>query len=148
MSIHELFTPSTWRLLGLSVGLSYIGLGTTGLTFQSFSARVFGLLPPRTASTNKDSSPYNPPNIVISQTYPVQTSLLLLGARDLSIGIALLNFWNQGKDAEMGTLILSGMVLCVADVYVVGKLRTWGDGGLLGVGAAIWGVIGLGLVGC
>lgn len=47
----------------------------------------------------------------------------------------------------MGTLILSGMVLCAADVIYVFRLRGWEWGALLGLGAASWCAIGVGLVG-
>lgn len=45
----------------------------------------------------------------------------LLGARDVSIAAALFALGWSGKTREMGTVILGGMILCVADVAVVWK---------------------------
>lgn len=143
-------TPSTWRLLGLSVAAGYIGLGTFALTTPILAAKALGVYPPppsiSTSSTAKSSS--------ITETSSskehderVSASMSLLAARDFSIGVALFAFDYQDKPHAMGTLILSGMVLCAADVFYVFRLRGWEWGALLGLGAASWCAIGVGLVG-
>lgn len=48
-------------------------------------------------------------------------AMALLGARDLSIGTALAALYLQNKPASMGTVTLSGMILCVIDVAWVFK---------------------------
>ncbi|KIW95138.1 uncharacterized protein Z519_03722 [Cladophialophora bantiana CBS 173.52] len=154
-------SPSTWRILGLSVATTYIGLGTFALTCPVLAAKGFGLYPHSSPST---SSPAAPPgsnaNPTKSSTSPpehanadvanhaaaVTTSMVLLGARDLSIGIALTKFGVDGKLQDMGTLILAGMVLCAVDVYEIWRLRGPGWGAAFAAGAGMWLGIGFGLV--
>lgn len=132
--------PSTWRLLGLSVATGYIGLGTFALTTPVLAGKAMGVYP---AASNSTSS------AVISEQHHQQAcaSMGLLAARDFSIGLALFAFDYQNAPHAMGTLILSGMVLCAADVYYVFRLRGWEWGSLLGLGAASWCAIGIGLIG-
>lgn len=150
-------TPATWRVLGLSVAISYMGLGTFALTAPVLAAKGFGLYP-STASRSTAEAPKSVATTATTTTRlttedskethaaAVTTSMLLLGARDLSIGVALATFWSRDDRRAMGTLILSGMVLCVVDVWEIGRLRGPSWGGAFGVGAAIWMVIGYGLV--
>ncbi|KEF56508.1 uncharacterized protein A1O9_06695, partial [Exophiala aquamarina CBS 119918] len=132
--------PSTWRLLGLSVATGYIGLGTFTLSAPVLAGKALGVYP--SASESAGSA-------LISKKHHQQAcaSMGLLAARDLSIGLALFAFDYQNAPHAMGTLILSGMVLCAADVYHVFMLRGWEWASLLGVGAASWCAIGIGLIG-
>lgn len=74
--------------------------------------------------------------------------MLMLGARDYSLGIAILVFGVRGQGRNMGRVILSGMVLCLVDLWVVVKRRGWRDGvsWILGLGVAGWGAVGWGLL--
>lgn len=133
-------TTSTWRLLGLSVATGYVGLGTFALTTPTIAAKALGVYPSTSESTG---------STVVSKQHHQQVcaSMTLLAARDISIGLALFAFDYQSAPHAMGTLILSGMVLCAADVYYVFRLRGWEWGSLLGLGAASWCAIGVGLIG-
>lgn len=72
--------------------------------------------------------------------------MVLLGVRDWSIGLAIGWFWLRGEGRSMAVVILSGMVLCVADIFVIWR-RRGGDAvsWAFGAGVAVWGAIGWGL---
>ncbi|KIX94436.1 uncharacterized protein Z520_09822 [Fonsecaea multimorphosa CBS 102226] len=156
-------SASTWRALGLTVAATYMGLGTFAITCPVLAGKSFGLYPHSSARLGSASSaapPGSNANPTKSSTAPpehanadvanhaaaVTTSMALLGARDLSIGIALAKFGADGKLRDMGTLILSGMVLCVVDVYHIWRLRGPGWGAAFAAGAGLWVGIGVGLV--
>lgn len=136
-------SPSTWRVLGLSVAATYISLGTFAITAPVLAAKCFGIYPDATSppstekvvTTDKDS-----------HAKAVTTSMLLLGARDLSIGLALAIFGYQGNLMATGTLILCGMPLCVVDVAEIWRLRGPRWGSAFAAGASIWLLVGYGLV--
>ncbi|KIW85802.1 hypothetical protein Z517_01194 [Fonsecaea pedrosoi CBS 271.37] len=158
------FSPSTWRVLGLSVAATYIGLGSFAITFPVAAGKTFGLYPHSSSSSLSGSPSTAPPgtnaNPTKSRTSPaehanadvanhaaaVTTSMALLGARDLSIGLALAKLGADAKLPEMGTVILAGMVLCAVDVYQIWRLRGAGWGAAFAAGAGIWVGIGVGLV--
>jgi len=131
---------STWRLLGLSVAAGYVGLGTFAFATPVLAGRALGVYP-------LDS--FSPDKAVGYRLHDRQerAAMRFLGARDLSIGLGLFAFDYQDNPHAMGTLILSGMVLCVTDVYYVFRLRGWEWGTMLGIGAASWCAIGIGLIG-
>lgn len=114
-----------------SIAASYTGLGLFAIVSPLRGARILGV---RSAPSSSPSS--------------TNTVLLmrLLGARDLSIGAALFVFAYQREYKAMGSLIVSGTILCFADV-----VSSWvADGPALalpmGIGAAIWTAIGIKLV--
>lgn len=74
--------------------------------------------------------------------------MLMLGARDYSIGLAILWFGVRGEGRNMGRVVLSGMVLCLADLWLVVRRRGWKDavGWGLGLGVAGWAAVGWGLL--
>lgn len=138
---------STWRHLGLSVAVGYAVLGTFAITQPTSAAVQFGLLSPPTNVGAADKSLTS----VIEATETehknsMATSMVLLGVRDLSIGVALLTFYRFQANKAMGTLIMSGMILCTTDAYYIWKLRGKGRGAAVSAGASIWAVIGLGLL--
>ncbi|EXJ82034.1 hypothetical protein A1O1_08102 [Capronia coronata CBS 617.96] len=156
-------SPSTWRVLGLSVATSYIGLGTFAITCPDLAAKCFGIYPDssdgssgishtattpdrhkgRGTETSKNSSL---PTDRDNHAAAVSTSMLLLGARDLSIGIALAWLDYQENPRTMGSVILSGLVLCVVDIYEIWRLRGPGWASIFAAGAGVWIGIGFGLV--
>lgn len=73
--------------------------------------------------------------------------MVWIGARDLSIAAALFAFYYEDKPREMGTLILSGMILCVVDTITLWNFRRDRFAAFTGVGAAFWGWIGWNLIG-
>lgn len=90
--------PSTWRTLGLSVAVSYAGLGIFDILLPHQAANHFFGLPP---------------------SDPVTRLMPLLGARGLSIAAALFAFARQGKNPEMGVVILAGTILCLWDAVAI-----------------------------
>ena len=148
----ELSLP-TWRLLGLSVAATYIGLGSMAMLAPPTAAKAFGVYPTTPAPgsnanpTRSSTKPAEHANAdVTNHAHAVETSMRLLGARDFSIGLAIGKFAYDGNLREAGTLILSGMVLCAVDVAEIWRLRGSGWGAGFAAGAGIWLGIGAGLV--
>jgi len=137
-------SPSTWRILGLSVATSYIGLGTMGMVAPVLAAKCFGIYPDLSSSSTAKT--HQTDQDKDNHANAVATSMKLLGARDLSIGLALVALDYQGDQRAVGTLILGGFVLCVVDIYEVWKRRGLGWGGAFAVGAAVWMAIGSGML--
>lgn len=138
---------STWRYLGLSVALGYTAFGTLGLTRSTLAAQLFNLYPQSVnvgSSKNAAASVIEDPEKAHADS--ISTSMILLGARDLSIGVTLLTFYYNEDAKALGTLIMGGMVLCAADVVYIWRLRGKEWGGAFAAGAASWAVIGLGLL--
>lgn len=125
-------SASTWRVLGISVAAGYTVFGSFVMLSPVNAAKVLGVWPTSEPEDGSSSS-------------PTANLMVLLGARDLSIATALWVFNYQRKEKSMATLILSGMILCVLDTWMVFKTRGVKWGSLMGAGAAVWGVIGLGL---
>ena len=121
------------RALGLSIATSYALLGASAVFAPNLELSLLGLAP----------SPSTP-----AADASLRDAMLLLGVRDWSISVALFWFYARREGRSMGVVVLSGMVLCVADVMVVWRRRggDWVAVGL-GVGAAVWGWVGWELVG-
>lgn len=117
------------NVCSLSVAAGYTGLGLFATLSPARAARILGV---RSAPSSSSSST----NVLIR----------LLGARDLSIGAALFAFSYQQEFKAMGTLIISGTILCFADV-----VSSWLANGPalavpMGIGAGVWTAIGMKLV--
>ncbi|KAJ9497908.1 hypothetical protein H2202_006511 [Exophiala xenobiotica] len=136
-------SPSTWHALGLSVAASFIGLGTYAIATPVQAAKVFGVYPDSTQSPSDEKVHLTDKN---KHAKAAIVSMKLLGARDLSIGVAIAVFGYQHNQRAMGTVILSALILCVVDVYEIWKMRGPGWGSAFAVGAAVWMAIGYGLV--
>lgn len=110
---------STWHSLGLSVAASYTGLGLLQCFVPQTTAKILFDIPTTetTPSKKADVARANPDSTVVALVTP------LMGARDLTIAAALFAFSREGKTREMGTLILAGTILCVADVLAVWKRK-------------------------
>ncbi|KAF2166738.1 hypothetical protein M409DRAFT_54529 [Zasmidium cellare ATCC 36951] len=121
--------PTYWRAMGLSVAATFAGLGSFAILAPKQSVELFGM-----KSTTPESAAVG------------ANSMFLLGVRDLSSAAALAAFYYQENPNAMGTVIMSSMILCVADCMWMYKLRRDAAGPLLGVGAAIWAYIGVGLL--
>lgn len=138
-------SPSTWRLLGLSVATGYIGLGSIGLFAPAFAAQGFGLYPSKAISpAATQPTALNKAEDLHARS--VETAMTLLAVRDISIGIALFAFDSQRLPRAMATLIFSGVVLCVGDVAVIWKNRGSSWGSAFALGAGIWMGIAYGLL--
>lgn len=96
-------SPSTWNTLGLGVATSFAALGLVTFLVPYRTAEMFGFR----AALQNHGSRVDVPGI-----------LSLVGARDLSIAAALFALGTSGRDREMGTAILSTMILSTVDIYV------------------------------
>jgi len=122
-------SPSTYQALGLSVGAGYTILGAFATLFPSTAARTFFNLGNGVALwpyNNNHASSTTPAKPAVPSTATddaVHSLMRLLGARDLSIAAAIFALdWQQKYDA-VGTVILAGMGLCLADVLAVWRRR-------------------------
>ena len=122
--------PNTWRVLGLSVAAGYAGLGALGLIMPVPMAANHGLLPQNDADAEKFAT----------------KTMAWISVRDISFAAALFGFYYQGKPREMGTVILSGMILCTADCILIYQHRTDWYAHSIAVGAAFWGWVGWKLI--
>lgn len=102
--------PSTWRLLGLSVGIGYAVFGTIEVLKPRMIAKHLLHIP---------SQPSEQADRAVSLLVP------LLGARDLSIAAVIFWFHHAGRFRESGVVILAGTILCYADAFAV-----WSSKGL------------------
>lgn len=121
--------PTYWRAMGLSVAISFAGLGSTAIFAPKYSTELFGM-----KSTTAESAAVG------------ANSMFLLGVRDISFAAALGAFYYQENPHAMGTVIMSSTILSVADCVWTYKLRRDAVGPLLGAGVAIWAYIGYGLL--
>lgn len=136
-------SPSTWNQLGFGVATLWVGLGLLSIFQSSRVAQTFGI---HTAG-------------------PDATNLgLLISSRDLAIAATLFALGRSGSNNEMGTVILSTLIVAAADVVVVWRERKYPEYGyrgfeliflvltfhrvtLFAVGSSFWAFVGLGLVG-
>ena len=124
--------PPLWRALGLSVAAGYAGLGYFAILMPITTATEHGLrLRPGTPESDK---------------YACKAARWI-GVRDVAIAVALGAFYYQEKPREMGTVILSGMIICTADVVLVYQHRQDFYPVLLAAGALYWGWVGWKLLG-
>ena len=123
--------PNIWRVLGLSVAAGYAGLGSFAIFMPIPAATEHGLRQ-EPATTESDKF--------------VKKAMAWIGVRDLAFGAAITAFYYQEKPREMGTVILSGMILCAADVILVYQHRQDYYAFMLAAGAAFWGWVGWSLL--
>ncbi|KAK0766905.1 hypothetical protein N5P37_000635 [Trichoderma harzianum] len=131
-----LISTSTWNSLGLSVAATFAILGSSALFDKKRTAELFSLEPSSTSDGKpKDSG--------------ASSSLvgLLVGTRDLTMATTLFALHRAGHTDAMGTVILSSMIICAADVYIVWKGKKRAETAMFAVGAGIWAAIGFGLKG-
>ncbi|KAF2680861.1 hypothetical protein K458DRAFT_88720 [Lentithecium fluviatile CBS 122367] len=128
---NRLFVPPTWRLLGLGLATTILGLGAGAIIMPLTVARGLGVIP--TTSEGRAVTERN---------------MIFLGARDLSIGATLLWLYYERKHREMGMLATSGVIFYVADILVAAKGPRGWDAGVWGLtgAAAVATFIGLGLL--
>ena len=106
------FQPSTWRLLGLSVGMGYVFFGS------------LEILRPAKVITELMGIPKHPSpeaTAVVSVLSP------LMGSRDLAIATTIFALYHMGRDKEMGVTILAGTILGYADAMAVGIYKGLGS---------------------
>ncbi|MCJ1442789.1 MAG: hypothetical protein MMC23_003286 [Stictis urceolatum] len=123
---------STWRTLGLSVAASYTIFGSYLLSSPTHAGHLLGIRSPSGAVHHSN------PSAPVAD--PVVPAMRLLGARDLSLAVALFMFDYHQKPVSMGMLISSSVVLCLADFWWVARAK----GRRL---AAVFGAAGVGFAG-
>ncbi|UKZ80540.1 hypothetical protein TrVFT333_008301 [Trichoderma virens FT-333] len=130
-----LISPSTWNTLGLSVAATFAVLGSSALFDTKRTAELFSLQPSTGDEKTTDAG--------------ASSSLvgLLVGSRDITMATTLFALHRAGQTDAMGTVILSSMIICAADVYIVWKGKKWAETAMFAVGAGIWAAIGFGLKG-
>lgn len=131
------------------MGIGYVLLGGFAVISPAFAARLFNIHPTPLSAGDEATvkeAPYAIRAAKNAHAVSISVSMLLLGARDVSIGSALIAFHYQGDSKAMGTLITCGMILCMADVFWIWKLRGWQWGSAFAAGAGSWGAVGLGLL--
>jgi hypothetical protein len=127
---NSLLSQSTWRHVGL------------GLTTTVFALGALALVSPTAAGSSLGVVPTTPEGHEINKK-----SMIFLGIRDVAVASTLFWFHYEGKTREMGALLSSWVLVCVADTWVATKgPNGWDKGiGTLCVGAAVTAFIGSGL---
>jgi hypothetical protein len=96
--------PSTWRVLGLSVGAGYAGFGAWMALFPRHAAKtMFDYEGPESTEAGK------------------MVTLLhqLLGSRDLTLAATIFTFLYRRQEKAAGIVIVSGTILCYADAIAI-----------------------------
>ncbi|KAH0525313.1 hypothetical protein TsFJ059_007698 [Trichoderma semiorbis] len=132
-----LISASTWNSLGLSVAATFAILGSSALFDKKRTAELFSLEPLSTSDEKPKDGGANSSSLVG----------LLVGSRDLTMAATLFALHRAGQTDAMGTVILSSMIICAADVYIVWKGKKRAETAMFAVGAGIWAAIGFGLKG-
>ncbi|KAL7937498.1 hypothetical protein V8C35DRAFT_182009 [Trichoderma chlorosporum] len=130
-----LISSSTWNNLGLGVAATFALLGSSALFDTKHAAELFSLQPATSGEKPKDV-----------ETSPRLVGLLV-GSRDLTMATTLFALYRAGQTDAMGTVILSSMIICAADVYIVWKGKKRAETAMFALGAGIWAAIGFGLKG-
>ena len=99
--------PSTWNHLGHAVATSWAGLGLLSILSPYRTAGLFCFHDSLSGDGRGD----------------IPHAMSLVGARDLTLALAMFSLARAGRNRELGTLILSTLVICGADMYVVWKRR-------------------------
>lgn len=102
-------SPSTWNRLGLGVAATWVALGCIGIFQPVHTAEIFGV-----TSRDSDTNETN-----------YRAMGLLLGSRDVAIAAALFILGRAGRNREMGAVILSTLIICATDIYLVRQSRRY-----------------------
>ncbi|GMK55675.1 hypothetical protein CspeluHIS016_0207310 [Cutaneotrichosporon spelunceum] len=122
----------TWKFLGLTVVAGYATLGTWALVAPRNAAEM--LFAPRPSSAES------------LHAGDTERYMRLLGARDLSMAIAMAWYARSNDWRAMGQMILAGMLICAADAWAAWQAKGPALGLVLAGGSTWWGVIGYALV--
>lgn len=106
-------SPTTWNTLGLGVASSWFVLSSLATFTPHRTAELFGIT---TLSNDRTADP---------------ESILgfsgMVGSRDLTIGLAMYFLAKKGRNDELGTLILSTLCICAADIGLVWRRQSYGE---------------------
>ncbi|KAK2594462.1 hypothetical protein QQS21_007808 [Conoideocrella luteorostrata] len=104
-------SPTTWNTLGLGVAYSWGVLSALATFAPHRTAELFGI----TTLSNEQTAD---PESVLGFSG-------LVGSRDLAIALAMYYLARKGRNDELGTLILSTMCICAADIGLVWRRRSY-----------------------
>ncbi|OQE33078.1 hypothetical protein PENFLA_c001G10370 [Penicillium flavigenum] len=85
---NRLFTPSTWRFIGLGLSTTVLSLGGLAILSPSLAAGSLGVNP--TTPEGRDIT---------------DKAMIFLGIRDVAVAGALFLFYSEGKEKEMGVIL-------------------------------------------
>ncbi|CEJ94288.1 hypothetical protein VHEMI09829 [[Torrubiella] hemipterigena] len=123
----------SWNALGLGVAASFAFLGTVSVAQPSVAEDLFGVA--------KMQAP-SPVRQLDSHSFSI-----LLGGRDMAIGVSIFLLAREGNTKSMGTVILSTLCVCLPDLYLVWRNKRYQDLAVMSIATVAAGVIGAGLRG-
>lgn len=101
----------SWNALGLGVAASFAFLGTVSVVQPSVAEDLFGVA--------KMQAP-SPVRQLDSHSFSI-----LLGGRDMAIGVSIFLLAREGNTKSMGTVILSTLCVCLPDLYLVWRNKRY-----------------------
>lgn len=116
---------STWQALGLSVGAGYLVLGTCAVVWPRQAASTFFNVGNPADAVEWAVLGKSPAQLSLDamSSSTVDSLMPLLGARDLSFAAAIFALAYQNSYRDVGTVILAGMGLSLADVVCTWNRR-------------------------
>lgn len=127
---NSLLAPSTWRYLGLGLSTVVFCLGALAIGAPSTAGTALGATP-----TTKEGQAVN------------RKSMVFLGVRNIAVSVPLFWFYRERKLKEVGVLLASWTLVCLADIAVAIQGLQAGDSSVwtLWAGAAFCAFVGFGL---
>ncbi|KIX05283.1 uncharacterized protein Z518_06155 [Rhinocladiella mackenziei CBS 650.93] len=128
---------SIWRILGASAAVTYSGWGIWQILSPGPAGlELFGVPPKRVTATGQEE---------VDET--ARYLIPIIGARDLTIGSAMVYLGYAGKTREMGTVLAATTILVIVDL--VGYYKIWGARwtAFIGVWAGTWITAGVKMMG-
>lgn len=118
-------SQQTWRVLGLAVATGYAGLGTFASLFPLQAADLYWAIRSSSSSTAKTAMDKHTRSSISTSPTAADVALLmrLLGARDLSIALAMALLAREGQWRAVGIVDLAGVLLYAADVGAIWDRR-------------------------
>ncbi|KAL1409344.1 hypothetical protein Q8F55_003326 [Vanrija albida] len=104
-----MLSVSTLTAIAVAVGIEYLLIGVWDLLAPRSAARFLGFSAPKEADND-----------------PVPTLVPMLGARDLTIGAALVVLAHDGATHALGVVVLCASALNFVDAVAVGRRSGWG----------------------
>lgn len=107
---------STWNSIGLGIAVGFAGLSALAVINPRQVDDLFGVSDkPVVATGGRETTG--------KLNY---TSLAtLVGGRDLAIGVSIFALGRAGKNEEMGTVILSTMLLAIPDIWLAWRNKKY-----------------------
>lgn len=107
-------SSSTWNTMGLGVAVGFAGLSVLSVVVPRQVNDLFRVTEPAAIQDGKDVVKLNP--LALS---------ILVGGRDLAIAASIFALARAGKNKEAATVILSTMIICIPDIYLVWRNKKY-----------------------